>query len=215
MNTLYLLGGPPRTAKSTISRSLMAQLGIPVISSDAVAQGLRNVFIDEPFQMLRSIEFNGIAEYKQSVELGGDKKPFSKNSNEADLTQQAILGMLDHYARNNTDVIVEGSVISPEWVASLDLPDFSVKPAFVGYTNDNHADSIINYARANPEDWMNKWLEDNDGGEAKVRAWITKQALASQELKQQAESQGYAFFDISKQLFEDYLSSVQRYFIES
>lgn len=214
MNTLYLLGGPPRTAKSTIMAGLLKQKAVHLIASDAVQSGIRNIFVDDPYQLLRAIEFEGFAEHKPYFVGGGDKKPFSKKSNELELIQQALVGMLDHYSRNNISVAIEGSSITPEWTAGLQLPDYEIRAAFVGYTESSHVDALLEHAKANPHDWMNEWLERERGDATKIRAWAVEQADKCQGLKASAQQHGYAFFDISAQSFENYIRSVQNYFLK-
>jgi predicted kinase len=77
MNSLYLLGGSPRTAKTTIMSALVAEKKVQFIPADAVEHDLRNVLTGEPHQMLRHVEINGRAEHKASITEGGETKPFS------------------------------------------------------------------------------------------------------------------------------------------
>lgn len=213
MNTLYLLGGPPRTAKTTIMLRLAAERKVQFIAADAVAHGLRNVLTGEPHQMLRDIEISGIAEHKTSITEGGERKPFTNKGSESELTLQAVAGMLDYYRRNNESVAFEGPALTPKWASGLSLPDFKVRAAFVGYTDPSHADSIIAHAKDNPDDWINVWLK-KENGETEVRGWVAKQVDKCAELKAEAESHGYPFFDISSMPFEEYLASVQDYFLK-
>lgn len=215
MNTLYLLGGPPRTAKTTIMSGLAKEKGIAFIAADAVEHGMRNVLTGEPHQMLRDIELAGSAEWKTSFTEGGERKPFSNKGSESDLTLQAIIGMLDYYRRNNESVAFEGAAFTPKWVKDLTVSDFTIRAAFVGYTNPKHADSIITHAKANSHDWINVWLENDGGDETKVRDWVTRQSEKCVELKAQAEELGFPFFDVSNMPFDEYVTSVQHYFHES
>lgn len=215
MNTLYLLGGPPRTAKTTILSGLSKERGITCIAADAVEHGMRNVLTGEPHQMLRNIEFTGSAEWKTSITEGGEKKSFSNNGTESELTLQAITGMLDYYRRNKESVAFEGAAFTPKWVKGLTVSDFTIKAAFVGYTNPNHADSIIAYAKTNPHDWINVWLEKDNGDETQIREWVAKQTEQCIALKSEAEQLDYRFFDISAMRFEEYVASVQNYLLES
>jgi hypothetical protein len=132
MSTLYLLGGPPRTAKTTILSGLQAKKNVAFIPADAVEEGLRNVLTGIPHQMLRDIEFSGSAEYKTSITEGGERKSFTNKGTESELTLQAILGMLDYYGDADTSVAFERAAFTPEWVSKLKLPDFSVCAAFEG-----------------------------------------------------------------------------------
>lgn len=213
MNTLYVLGGPPRTAKSTIMSGLLAK-NIPFIPADAIEHGLRNVLTGKPHQLLRNIEITGSAEHKTSIDGGGERKSFSQKGSESELTLQAVLGMLDYYGRSDSSVAFEGAAFTPEWVANVRLAGFTIRAGFVGFTDPSHADAVITYAKSNPGDWINEWLKSEQGDETKIREWIAKQVDSCINLKAQAESHDYPFFDISAQSFEDYVSSVRQYFLD-
>lgn len=215
MNTLYLLGGPPRTAKTTIMSGLAKELGIASIAADAVEHGMRNILTGEPHQMLRNIEIAGSAEWKTSFTEGGERKPFAKTGSESELTLQAIIGMLDYYRRNKESVAFEGAAFTPKWVKELMVSDFTIRAAFVGFTNPAHADEVLSFAKSNPHDWINVWLEKDGDDETKIREWVTKQAEKCVELKSEAEELGYPFFDISTMSFEQYITSAQQYFLEA
>jgi hypothetical protein len=192
---------------------LIATLHVPFITVDAIEHGLRNVLTGKPHQMLRHITINSSAEHKASLTEGGERKYFSNEGTESELTLQAVVGMLD-YRRNGESVAFEGTAFMPNWVAGLELTDFTIRAAFVGYTDPSHADAIITHARKNPYDWINTWLEKDRGDETAIRAWVASQAKKCIELKSEAEYCGYPFFDISAKSFEDYKLSVQNYFLQ-
>jgi len=213
MNTLYLLGGPPRTAKTTIMTGLIAKRKIQFVAADAVEHGLRNVLTGQPHQMLRDIEFTGSAEHKASFTGGGERKPFANSGKESELTLQAVVGMFDYYRRNKESVAFEGSLFTPEWVADFKLSGFQIRAAFVGYTNPSHADSVIAHAKENPHDWINEWLK-KEGDETGGRKWVAKQVEECARLKSEADKRGYPFFDISSMPFDAYIDSVRAYLLE-
>lgn len=213
MNILYLLGGPPRTAKTTIMSGLAKERGIAFIASDAIEHGMRNVLTGEPHQLLRDVEFSGSAIWKTSLTEGGTRKDFSNKGTESELTLQAIMGMLDYYRRNNESVAFEGLAFTPRLIRDLPVPEFTIKAAFVGYTNPDHADQVIAFAKANPHDWINEWLEKDGHDETNIRDWVAKQAKKCIELRSEAEELGYPFFDISSMPFEKYIASTQQYFL--
>lgn len=215
MNTLYILGGPPRTAKTTIMADVAAEKRIPVIASDAINHGIRNVLTGKPHQMLRRIELHGQAEHKTSVGEGGKMVPFANEGLEADLMLQAVVGMLDYYRKNGSSVAFEGSAFKPGWVAQLNPEKFDVRAAFVGYTDESHADAVLEHAKDNPSDWINTWLQGENGDETPIREWIAKEAGECRKLEADADSHGYPFFDISKVPFTEYMEQVRHYFIEA
>lgn len=214
MNTVYILSGPPRTAKTTIMNSLIAETGVQLVAADAVEHGVRNILTGQPHQLLHRIEINGFAEHKTSLVEGGERKPFSNTGTESEIVLQAIIGMLDYYRRNKESVAFEGTDFSPSWVASLDMPGFTIKAAYVGFTDAAHVETVLAHAKDNEHDWINEWLQDEQGDDTKIRAWIKKQTIKCSQLKSEAESHGYPFFDISAQPFEDYLADVRSYFLQ-
>lgn len=214
MNMLYLLGGPPRTAKTTIMSGLAKELGITFIAADAVEHGMRNILTGEPHRILRDIKLMGSAERKTALTEGGDRKSFANKGTESELTLQAIIGMLDYYQRNNESVAFEGAAITPKWAKELNTDDFSIKAAFVGFTSPTHADNVIAFAKANPHDWINAWLQKDDGDETKIREWVARQAEKCVALQSEAKQHNYPFFDISTMPFEQYITSAQQFFLE-
>jgi hypothetical protein len=215
MNTVYLLSGPPRTAKTTIMNSLIAETKVQLIAADAIEHGLRNVLTGQPHQMLRHIEISGTAEHKASLTEVGEQKPFANSGTESELVLQAVIGMLDYYRRNMESVAFEGTDFSPLWVSSLDIPGFIIKVAYVGYTDASHIEAVLAHAKNNEHDWINDWLQNEAGVEIKIRNWVKEQSVKCGQLKIEAESHGYPFFDISTQSFEDYKSSVLNHFLQS
>lgn len=212
METLYLLGGPPRTAKTSILSQLLTAKNVTFIPADAIAEGMRSVLTGQPRQMLRNIDITGSAEHKASISAGGIRKPFACHGSESELTLKATLGIIDYYASNELSVGFEGTAFTPAWVAHLPLADFTIRAAFVGYTKPSHADTVIGYAKQHPHDWINEWLSNEHGDETNIRSWIASQIDNCLKLQSTAAAHGYPFFDISTQSFEDYHSQLKQYF---
>lgn len=214
MNTVYILSGPPRVGKTTIMKNLVAATHVQLVAADAIEHGLRNVLTGEPHQLLRDITFQGTAERRISIAEGGEHKPFSNGGSEADLLIQFIEGMLDHYRRNKESVAFEGTDLLPNWAATLNIPGFTVKAAYVGCTDASHVEAVLSHARDNAHDWINDWIKAEGGDDTKIRAWVQSQAARCQQLKLDAERHGFPFFDVSKQSFESYTASVLDYFLD-
>ncbi|MGZ6004963.1 MAG: hypothetical protein ACXWLH_02325 [Candidatus Saccharimonadales bacterium] len=212
MNNLYFLGGPPRVGKSVIMESVVREHPMQLIATDAIQHGFRNILINNPHQILKQVNISGTAELKKPNEPGA-KQEFSKTAHEQDFARAMILGMLDHYARNRMDVAVEGVIVTPEWVRSLNLADFSIRAAFVGYKDPNHVDAVIDFAKQNEADWINKWLSNEDGDKTSLRAWFAEQAKSNYEIAKSAEQYGFPYFDITEQPFDAYLATVKNYLL--
>lgn len=213
MGTVYLIGGPPRTGKTTIMREVARRSDAQFVATDAVEHGFRNILTGKPHQMLRHIKLQGTAEHKTSISEGGDMKAFSNEGTESEMMLQIVEGMLDYYERNNDSIALEASDFSPEWVSGLSFENFEIRAAFVGYTDASHADAIITHAKQNPDDWINGWLKQEHGDETKIREWVTRQAEKCKQLQIDAENFGYPFFDVSTMPFEEYKRLTQNHLL--
>lgn len=202
-----------RAGKTTILREVGKARNIPVVAGDAIEHGLRNVITGKPHQLYGKIEIHGTAEPKTSITQSGKSTTFTRKGTESDLSLLAISGMLDYYQRNDESVAFEATAISPDWVTELIISGFDVQAAFVGWTNPNHADAILDYARQNPKDWINFWLKSENDDETTIRKWAAKQVENNLKLKADAERLGFVFFDISAQPFSAYVASVKAHLL--
>jgi 2-phosphoglycerate kinase len=212
MNKLYFLGGVPRSGKSHIAEKFIEKKPMPSISLDAVTEGVRNIFNDDPFQVLKKIKIDGWIKYKvaetgERVTEQLDGLPLSEDT----ISFQALLGMIDHYRRNKSDLFIEGCIFDPDWVASHTFPDFEVHTVFVGYSDPKQLQEIVNHARNNEHDWVNGLLTKHKGDEEHVKNLFTQYVDKSQYLSESAKARGYRYFDITDQLFDDYVELVANY----
>ncbi len=215
MNKLYLLGGSTRTGKSTIMMELLKRRPVHLVASDALVEGVRKLFIEDPFQITKSIHLEGHAEYVKRGSKDRINAKFFKTETENSLAKECLMGMLDHYQRNQLDVAVEGYFISPEWVDSLEVDGYEIIAAFVGFLDPIYGDSILKYAKSNEHDWMNEWLEHHNNDDSKFRTWIKNNISNNMELAKEAEELGFRFFDASESDFDTYVNSVVEYLLHN
>ncbi|MBP6962455.1 hypothetical protein KBB49_02880 [Candidatus Saccharibacteria bacterium] len=212
MNKLYLVGGPTRVGKSTIMEGLVKKHPMHLIATDAVQQAVRSLFVDDPFQILQSVEYRGYTKFKKFGK-GEVKENFEKSGNEVELTQRALIGMLDHYRRNKLDVAMEGFHITPEWVSTISLKGYDVVPAFVGFNSADHTDNIVAHAKQNKHDWINEWLERHNNDVELLRKRLGEQAEINKKTAKKARELGYPYFDITSMPFEEYVETVQNHLL--
>jgi len=209
MSTLYFLGGPPRTGKSTIAARFIARKPKPLIATDALIESIRKLFVDDSFPILREIKISGYVKYKApgTQELTTkefDDPPVHENT----LALRALLGTIAHYGRNNTDVIVEGCIFDPTWITRHTFAGFKVRVVFVGFTNDDHFDEIISHAKQNPSDWINHLLGNHNGDEAPVKERLGAYIEQSKQLAHSAPAAGFSFVDMSGKSFRTFVDEV-------
>ena len=216
MNTVYLIGGRPRTGKSTVMQAFIKQRPMPAYSFDAVRNGLRNALFEEVHVDVKKLDFSGDVVFKVPGKAGDKHKHFEhKLKKEEELTWDALLGIIEHYSRHfdRSDLVIEGSGITPERVHNLSFDSLAIRAVFTGFLDSNHADTIIEHARTN-KDWVHTWLQETGNNEDDVRQWLHGEHKASQEDKKMAAKFGYGYFDVSTGPFEQHVQAVTQYLLQ-
>lgn len=212
-HTLYLLGGSKRAGKSTIMREVIKQMPIPLMKVGSLVEGLRNMLTgDSSWKKLGQINLQASGVYPSwKGEIQWER---SQQTNEQELCDALMNGVIRHYSRNQVNLAMEGSQITPEWVKTINLKYHFVRAAFVGYTDPIHIESILEHARKTESDWIRWRLCPENGGEIGLRKWVQQEAESNKLLSDRANSLGYPFFDLTSQPFDQYTKAVQDYFLE-
>ncbi len=213
MQKAYFLGGPPRIGKSTIMDGFITSRPVPLICADAVRGGLKNALFGEPHVSVRAIAFEGRASFKRPGNLNVAEVDFASTIGMNELALRAIAGMFEHYDRNYTEAATEGSIITPSWVKSLELSNLAVRAAFVGYSDVNQAEAILDYAQHCESDWINSKLKELGGDKHRMRDWASEQVAVSVEIAAEAQKCSYLYIDASSQPFTEYVQTVQNYLL--
>lgn len=217
MNTLYLIGGSPRSGKTIIFNELIRQNPMIALSSDAIREAARYVLTDEPFVTISQLSFEGNVTFHRSGENKdiSHTKHFHQEINQEDLAWKTIMGLINYYDRKpgTPSLVIEGMAITPERVKSLSLKNLELKVAFVGFTDDSYLDTILTYAYAK-KDWVYKKItEENGGDDSSVRKWFNEELVKNKSLEAVAKDYGYGFFSPSGSSFEKYRDSVVKYLL--
>jgi hypothetical protein len=208
MSKFYFLCGPPRSAKTTIVNEFSKLTNIQSVAADSILHGFRNVITGSPHQLLKDIRLKGSAVHKVGMNGNGPRKDFDLTLSEKDATLGLIEGMIDYFSRNDQSAIFEGSAIDADWVSSMKAKGLETKVVSIGYQSESHADTVILHAKDNPSDWINVWLDNENGDETSLRKWISTQVAVSREVKTMALENNCAYYDICSMSFIDFKSTV-------
>ena len=128
------------------------------------------------------------------------------------LPWEMLVGLILRYDHQNIPLIIEGVVITPERVKSLELKNLELKAAFVGFSSDDFTESAIEHGKQT-KDWVHAKIEADQGSEEGVRAMFRGLQEKSISLKAEAESLGYQYFTPDHKDFADYKKTVVEYLL--
>jgi len=120
---IYLIGGPPRSGKTTLAKTLAKRLGIPWISTDTL-EAISRAYIPKyqwqkvyPYSHLR--RKGGARNNDEFYEIYSASKIIQVLKAQAKSTYKAIDTMIANEIDNGNDYIIEGYHLVPEFVQTL------------------------------------------------------------------------------------------------
>lgn len=216
MNTLYLIGGSPRSGKTTIFRKIVTQKPMLAITTDGLREAIRYTIIEESFATIKKLSFSGQATFHKAGENKDEShtKDFSYDIDQEELTWKNIVGLVNYYDRpRGASIVIEGMAITPERVKSLSLKNLELKVVFLGFTDESHFEKIFEYSNIN-KDWIHKKINEEDGGDdSHVRKWLKETLEENKKMEALATEYGYSFFSPHEGDFDEYCDKVVKYLL--
>lgn len=188
MNKLYIVGGSPRCGKTMVLNGVIQRKPMIGVSSDAIRAGVR--FLNEHGRI------------SEEVSMIEDKLPW-----------EMLVGLILRYDHQNIPLVVEGVVLTPERVSSLELKNLELRAAFVGFSSDDFVEHAIQYGKQT-KDWVHAKIEADGGSENGVREMFKGLQHKSTTLKSEAKNYGYKYFTPDKKEFLDYKNEIVDYLLE-
>ena len=214
-HTIYFIGGPARSGKTTVAERIMRRKHFVVVSTDVIRAAVRKVLIGESRVSIEEINFKGKAVFRRPGDLKVHKVTFEKSPKESEdaLAWVGTLGIIETYDRkNNVDVLIEGIAVTPERVSKLKLKNMAIKAVFIGYGDKSHTAAILEHARKK-EDWVHTWIKEHGGDDSRVEDWVRKGVARSKVVEKLAKKFGYGYFDITKRPFKEQVQAIADYLL--
>ncbi len=224
MNNLYLIGGTERSGKTAILHRILKTKPMIAIQTDAIRRGMEKALLDDMdvIAPISNISISGDVFFQYQIDNSNKEikdiiKQFSKKVSESKLVWDTIVGLISYYDKasrlipkgsieKGVDLIIEGVEINPERVKCLKLKNFSVKPVFVGFTEDTDFDkSIIDFK-------MEGFKIDNSDLDF-LREGFNEHVKKGKQIKNDANRCGYKFFSFDNNNFERFCNGVVDYLV--
>jgi len=186
-NKLYIIGGSLRCGKTTILNEVIRKKPMLGISSDAIRAGVRYL--------------NKHGRIHESENMVEDQLPW-----------EMLIGLIQRYDHQNIPLIIEGVVLTPERVQSLELKNLELRVAFVGFSSDEYIEHVIQHS-INAKDWVYDKIVSSEGKVDEVRSMLQGVRQKSIVLQGATERYGYKFFSTDGHSFEEHKKSVVDYLL--
>ena len=202
MLMIYLLGGPPRVGKSTISRTITEKHGISVVSTDSLGAVLENVLNPEAepglFIVNRLNEMTVEERINLMVKNTIERINYQIEENRA--VWKAVTPFIQKEKEEGRDVMVEGVAILPELVSQLE--DVTCRVVFIGNQGSKHKENIQKSAKENAHDWM------QNASDEYIDAFAIFVVEMSSYIEKEARKYSYEYVEMGNSPFNDAVEKV-------
>jgi 2-phosphoglycerate kinase len=194
---IFLLGGPPRVGKSTISNEIRKEYAMSVVSTDTLGAVLENVLSPDAEPDL--YVFSKYHEMPKTERV----KLLTKNpeilikwvKKESNVVWKAIEPFIMRENDEGREVLIEGVAVLPELMCRLkDIPH---RVVFIGNQGKNHNENIKKSAEENEHDWI------RDESDQYISAFSMFVMRMSVYIEQEAKKYGFEYIEMDKELFEN------------
>lgn len=194
MATAYLIGGTPRTGKTTLTMRFIREQPMLAASTDAIRYTLRQVVnpVDQP-DLFHLGKYTSNDSEKRDFLRTHPMDVVTVQNAESAIVWKSVNDFIQSNIDDGFDVLIEGIAVLPELVSQLKC-DYRV--VFIGNKSDEHYQTILKSARANPNDWMHK-LEDET-----IEAFAIFNQTFSSFIEQEAAKYHLPYVEIHDDNFE-------------
>lgn len=196
---VYLIGGPSRCGKSTLSKEVATQTDSQLLHGDFIRPAMEAVASGEDLAALQ-------LRPKES-EYTPDQWIEQLRTRDA-VIWRGIKEVIANVTEHGEDIVVEGT-IWPDYAAEL-AGQYSLKAAFVIDTDVNaHASRLVDLAAADDTDnnWMRNWDQN------RLTNWAVYNVARSQRIAELAIEYGFLAFDIADGGISDAQEQATQYLV--
>jgi 2-phosphoglycerate kinase len=203
---IFLLGGPPRVGKSTISNEIRREHAVSVISTDTLGAVLENVLSPEAAPDLFVFdEFNKMPMAERVKLITKDPAELINYvRRESHVVWKAVEAFIRRESDEGRNALIEGVAVLPELVSQLD--DIPHRVVFIGNQGENHKETIKKFAEKNERDWMRNVSDQY------ISAFAMFVKRMSAYIEQEAKEYGFEYIEMDKELFENVTEEVMKSF---
>ncbi len=197
MAQAYLIGGAPRTGKSSLAHLLGAQLSLVPIATDDLRTQVRASTppsAEPDLYYLDSLNADQANMTRLMLEHTTDI--IAATDRESAVVWPAVERLIHQNLTTGRSIIIEGVAILPALVAQLNIP-YSV--IHLGNQSDAHTDIVLKNAHEHPDTWLGSLPE------LTIRAFAKYTQAYSAHAQKQAQINNQTYLEMSTLSFKQSL----------
>lgn len=194
MAKAYLIGGTPRSGKTTLTMRFLHERPMLAASTDAIRYTLRQVIAetDQP-DLFHLGKYTSNDSERREYLRTNSRGVIEIQNRESAVVWRSVVDFIHSNLADGFDILIEGIAVLPELVTRLDC-DYSA--VFLGNQSDEHFETIRRTARSNEHDWMHN-LEDET-----IEAFAVFNQTFSKYITEEAEKYHMSYVEVHDDSFE-------------
>ncbi len=204
LNRTYFIGGAPRIGKTILSLELAKKVGGHFVSTDSIRNAAKkacsnndsDLFILNKTEHIPEEEW--LKDHNESPE-----KVIEYQNRESIALWPSLVSFCNSFCEDSAIHVVEGVALLPSLVYKMkDKPDHIF---YVGNTSDKHEQSMLEFAKNNPQ-W--DWMSASGYNDEKIKAMGNFVKEMSFYFKNEAEKYGFPYYEIDDDNFEESIRNI-------
>jgi len=195
--SIYLIGGAPRTGKTTLATMLAQKLSIPLTSTDTLRGQLRQTIpatVEPDLYYLDSLN----ADEADMARLMREQTAeiIAAADRESSVVWRAVDALVRENIKTGQSIVIEGVAVLPALVARLEgIPHV----VHLGNQSHDHTKIVLKDARTHPDTWLGSLKLDT------LEAFALFCQSTSTHIEREAHKYHQTYLEMSSQPFEQSL----------
>ncbi len=195
MAKVYLIGGTPRTGKTTVTMRFLKERPILAASTDAIRYTLRQVISEsqEP-DLFHLGKYTSNDPERRAYLKSNPVDVIEVQNKESAIVWKSVVDFIYSNLVDGFDVLIEGIAVLPELVSQLEC-DYSA--IFLGNQSDEHFQTILKSARSSVNDWMHELEEET------IMAFAVFNQAFSKYIEEEVKSHNMKYLEVHDDNFDE------------
>jgi 2-phosphoglycerate kinase len=196
MSRIFLIGGTPRSGKTTLAKTISGKLNVVCISTDDIDDGLKEKIPKEEIEKLfpkTALRVKSGGGNDEMYDIFSTEEIVSAYLKQAEAVWPAVSDLVHAAILEKRNCVIEGYHITPKLIAKLNAENLNVSSVVLVSTA---GEEVIE--RSMKSDTKSDWLRDKTKRPETLQKVANMISLFSKKLVQEAPEHDVKIIDMSK-----------------